>query len=59
MRRRAETGYVVAQNVRIELRWAEDASQIPALAADLVRLKPVVISAGSSACALASKAARR
>jgi putative tryptophan/tyrosine transport system substrate-binding protein len=52
-----ETGYVIGQNVKIEFRWAEDASQIPALAADLVRLKPVVISVNSSAGVLATKAA--
>jgi putative ABC transport system substrate-binding protein len=52
-----ETGYVVGQNVRIKFRWAEDASQIAALAADLVRLKPAVISVNSSAGVLAAKVA--
>jgi putative ABC transport system substrate-binding protein len=52
-----ETTYVVGQNVRIEFRWAEDTSQVAALAADLVRLKPAVISVNSSAGVLAAKAA--
>jgi putative ABC transport system substrate-binding protein len=52
-----ETGYVVGQKARIEFRWAEDASRIPALVADLVRLKPAVISVNSSAGVLAVKAA--
>jgi putative ABC transport system substrate-binding protein len=53
----AEAGYVVGRNMRIEYRWAENAAQMPALAADLVRLRPAVILAGSSAAALAAKAA--
>ena len=53
----AETGYVVGRNVRIETRSAEDARQLPAMVADLVRLHPAVIVAGTSAAALAAKAA--
>jgi putative ABC transport system substrate-binding protein len=53
----AEMGYVAGRNMRIEYRWAENAGQMPALAADLVRLQPAVIYAYSSAAALAAKAA--
>jgi putative ABC transport system substrate-binding protein len=53
----AETGYVPGRNIRIEYRWAENASQMPALVADLVRLQPAVILANSSAAALAAKPA--
>jgi putative ABC transport system substrate-binding protein len=53
----AETGYVAGRNMRIEYRWAENAAQMPALAADLVRLHPSVINALTSATALAAKAA--
>jgi putative ABC transport system substrate-binding protein len=53
----AEMGYVAGRNMRIEYRWAENAGQMPALAADLVRLQPAVICAYSSAAALAAKAA--
>jgi putative tryptophan/tyrosine transport system substrate-binding protein len=53
----AETGYVIGRNVRFEYRWTEDASQMPALAADLVKLRAAVIFAGTLAGALAAKAA--
>src|SRR3984893_5695211 len=53
----AETGYDVGRNMRIEYRWSESASQMPALAAALVRLQPAVIYADTSAAALAAKAA--
>ena len=53
----AETGYVVSRNVSIEYRWADDLSQMPALVADIIRLRPAVILAGGSAAALAAKTA--
>jgi putative ABC transport system substrate-binding protein len=53
----AEMGYAVGRNVRIEYRSAENAGQMPARAADLVRLQPAVIFASSSAAALAAKPA--
>jgi ABC-type uncharacterized transport system substrate-binding protein len=53
----SETGYDVGRNMRIEYRWAESAAQMPALAADLVRLQPAVIFAGNSSAALAAKPA--
>jgi len=52
-----ESGYAIGRNVRIERRTTEDARQLPALVADLVRLQPSVISAQASAVALAVKAA--
>ena len=53
----AETGYVAGRNVRIEYRWTESAAQMPALVADLVRLRPAVIFANGTAAALAAKGA--
>ena len=53
----AKSGFVIGRNARIEYRWAEDLSQIPALAAEIVRLRPRVISASPTAGALAIKAA--
>src|SRR4051812_29933620 len=45
-------------NVKIEARWAEgEYERLPALAAELVRLQPAVIVAGSHVSALAAKAA--
>ena len=39
-----EAGYVESQNVKIEYRWAnDDYSRLPALAAELVRLRVTVI----------------
>src|SRR6516165_10339957 len=54
-----ETGFVDGENVRIEYRWAEgDYGQLPALAAELVKLKVAVIGAtGDVASARAAKAA--
>src|SRR5262249_2124585 len=53
----AETGYVEAQNVMIEYRWAEGHNdRLPALAADLVRQGVTVIVANSQAT-VAAKAA--
>ncbi len=47
-------------NVRIEARWAEaQYARLPALAAELVRLQPAVIVAGSHGAALAAQTATK
>jgi putative ABC transport system substrate-binding protein len=53
-----ETGYVAGQNVAVEYRYAENQlDKLPALAADLVRRRVVVIIARATAEALVAKAA--
>jgi putative ABC transport system substrate-binding protein len=50
-----ELGYEEGQNVAIEYRFAEELSQLPELATDLVRLKADVIVAGGDPASLALK----
>jgi putative ABC transport system substrate-binding protein len=52
-----ETGFIIGQNARIEYRRTESLTDLPGLAAELVRLRPVVIHASPTAAALAAKAA--
>jgi putative ABC transport system substrate-binding protein len=53
-----ETGYIERENVAIEYRWAEGRNdQLPALAADLVRLRVNVLVATTTPSVLAVKAA--
>src|SRR5262249_16269017 len=53
-----ETGQFGGQNVGVEYRWAENQyDRLPALAADLVRLRVAVLVAANTPTALAAKAA--
>src|SRR5262245_25670794 len=54
-----EAGYVEGRNVSVEYRWAyNDDGRLPALAADLVRLRvSVIVTPGSTAAAAAAKSA--
>ncbi len=53
-----DLGYVEGQNIRIEFRWAEgDFGRLPALAADLVRLKVDLIVASTTRAIQAAKEA--
>jgi putative tryptophan/tyrosine transport system substrate-binding protein len=53
-----ETGYIESENVAIEYRWAKGMNnQLPALAADLVRLRVAVLVASTTPSVLALKAA--
>jgi putative ABC transport system substrate-binding protein len=53
-----ETGYIERENVAIEYRWAEGRNnELPALAADLVRLRAAVLVASTTPSVLALKAA--
>jgi len=57
----AENGFVEGRNIVLEYRWANNqADRLPALAADLVRLRPAVIATVSgSAAALSAKNATK
>ena len=51
----SDAGYVEAQNVAVEYRWAETYDRLPALAVDLVDRNVDVIAAGSFPAARAAK----
>src|SRR5262245_30173079 len=54
----SETGFVEGRNLRIEYRWADNEyDRLPALAAELVRLRVAVIVTFPSAPTLAARAA--
>jgi len=54
--RLAELGYVEGQNLTFDVRFAEgDATQLPLLATDLVRLAPAIIVTVGSAATIAAK----
>src|SRR5258706_8274743 len=55
-----ELGYIDGENMRFEVRWGEGKlERMPALAAELVRLKPDIIVAASSPAVLAARQAAR
>lgn len=56
-----DLGYIESQNVAVEYRWGDnDYSRLPALAADLVRLRvAVIVAAGGHVSALAAHKATR
>jgi ABC-type uncharacterized transport system substrate-binding protein len=51
-----ELGYIEGQNIVVEARWADSLEKLPALAADLVRLKVDVIVASSQSAVVARQA---
>jgi putative tryptophan/tyrosine transport system substrate-binding protein len=53
----AAQDFVDGRNVQVIYRYAENPTQLPALAAELVRLQPAVIAANPTLAALAAKAA--
>jgi putative tryptophan/tyrosine transport system substrate-binding protein len=55
-----ELGYAEGRNIRLEIRYGDGAiERLPQLAAELVRLNPAVIVAGSSPSATAARGATR
>jgi putative tryptophan/tyrosine transport system substrate-binding protein len=54
----AEVGFIEGQNVVLEFRWADgNYKRLPELAADLVRRASAIVAPGTTAAALAAKAA--